>query len=186
MKTLQIIMLLSIVFIANGCKKSKQTLTIGQSYQGGIIAYIDQTGQHGLIVSESDLTNSIWGCSGAILGAVNKTYGNGLVNTNIITGNCSYIASAALLCSNLTLNGFGDWFLPTIDELQLMYQNLYLKGKGNFATDLPYWSSSEALTNDVAPNVIPSIHAWRIGMSGGGWTCVNKDGLAKVRPCRYF
>ena len=187
MKKSTIIVLLVIIFLGNSCKKkSDPALVLGQSYQGGIIAYLDQTGNHGLIAAEADLSNTSWGCQGVILGAVSKAYGSGLNNTNIITGNCSYSTSAARMCSDLIFNGYSDWFLPTIDELQLLYQNLYLKGKGNFATDLPYWSSSEALSNDIAPNVIPQIHAWRIGMSGGGWSCPNKEGLAKVRPCRYF
>ncbi|HOV14558.1 MAG TPA: DUF1566 domain-containing protein [Spirochaetota bacterium] len=49
---------------------------------------------------------------------------------------------AAKLCNDLESGGHSDWFLPSKDELNLMYVNLKIKGVGEFADDL-YWSSSE-------------------------------------------
>ena len=49
---------------------------------------------------------------------------------------------AAQLCANLNFGGFNDWFLPSRDELDLMYQNLKKNGVGGFSDDW-YWSSSE-------------------------------------------
>ena len=49
---------------------------------------------------------------------------------------------AAKLCDDLVYNGFDDWFLPSKDELNLMYANLKKAGLGGFA-DNDYWSSSE-------------------------------------------
>jgi hypothetical protein len=48
---------------------------------------------------------------------------------------------AAHACINYSLNGFKDWFLPSRDELNFMYGNLHLNGKGNFRND-SYWSST--------------------------------------------
>ncbi len=46
------------------------------------------------------------------------------------------------LCGNLDLNGFRDWYLPTKDELDLMYNNLKKQGRGGLGSAW-YWSSSE-------------------------------------------
>lgn len=50
---------------------------------------------------------------------------------------------AAQLCASLDINGFKDWFLPSRDELNLMYTTLKQKGLGGFA-DMWYWSSSQS------------------------------------------
>ena len=51
-------------------------------------------------------------------------------------------AYAAKLCFDLVYNGFNDWFLPSRDELNLMYENLHKAGLGGFSNNI-YWSSSE-------------------------------------------
>ena len=49
---------------------------------------------------------------------------------------------------NSSIGSFNDWFLPSIDELDMMYQNigpgnsLGLGNIGNFATNDFYWSSN--------------------------------------------
>ncbi len=79
--------------------------------------------------------------------------GKGKRNTELLVkamGSSAYIDKngtdttavyAAKLCADLVYNGFDDWFLPSMDELNLMYVNLRRKGIGGFADD--YWSSSE-------------------------------------------
>ncbi|MBU4502160.1 MAG: DUF1566 domain-containing protein [Nanoarchaeota archaeon] len=48
---------------------------------------------------------------------------------------------AAQLCDALNYGGYTDWFLPSKDELNLMFKNLKVNGIGGFADD-DYWSSS--------------------------------------------
>jgi hypothetical protein len=117
-------------------------LAIGQSYQGGIIAYLDGTGQHGLIATSSDQSTSAeWGCYGSsISGADGTSIGTGNQNTVDIMNGCSTNGTAARLCANLILGGYSDWYLPSKDELYQLYINR--AAIGGFSST-PYWSSSE-------------------------------------------
>jgi hypothetical protein len=68
--------------------------------------------------------------------------GTGQTNTTAIIGQTGHTTSAAKLCDDLIVGSYDDWFLPSEDELNLMYTNLYNEGVGGFAND-SYWSSSE-------------------------------------------
>lgn len=76
---------------------------------------------------------------------------------------------------------FSDWFLPSKDELNQMYINLYLYSVGNFSTNPLdyYWNSSEI---DATNGEIQ----WFDDGAGGYWTVEKLNTDAKVRPCRSF
>jgi hypothetical protein len=127
---------------------------IGDFREGGIVFWVDSTGQHGLVCDLNDLGVSKWGCYGMnVSGADGTTIGTGEQNTiDIINANCSPNNTAAELCVSSTAQGKYDWFLPSIDELNLIHlhkdaiDSTSLSHGGialNVAGYVYYWTSSE-------------------------------------------
>ncbi len=148
---------------------------IGEEYGGGIIFYIDGTGEHGLIVAPSDQPSAKWGFFEKQIGAHGKAIGEGQANTDKITKASTQPDIAANICNDLRLNGLSDWFLPSIDELSLIYKNLKAKGLGNFSSG-EYWSSSETDFNN----------AWFMNFNVGLPSESNVDKSLQVRAVRKF
>jgi hypothetical protein len=128
-------------------------LKIGSKYQGGIVFFIDDINKKGLIVSENDIGKAFWGGEG-IIGTKRELW-TGEENTNKIIDNASWYvekswfktnyspaSTAARICKELNLNGFNDWYLPSICELELLYENSKTINSLNFSNNF-YWSSSE-------------------------------------------
>jgi hypothetical protein len=82
---------------------------------------------------------------------------------------------AAKLCQNAEINGYTDWFLPTKEELGLMYENLHAEGKGEFQAD-KYWSSVD----------LNSTFAGVLNFEVGVITMAAKSSTARIRPVRVF
>ena len=70
---------------------------------------------------------------------------------------------------------YDDWFLPSQDELNLMYQNLK-KNKLGGLSDVFYWSSSE----------LSAANAWSQLFGDGTQSGSSRDGGSRVRPVRAF
>jgi hypothetical protein len=75
----------------------------------------------------------------------------------------------------LVLNGYSDWYLPSIGEVQMMYSRLHLQGLGGFGVDW-YWSSSQDDPDDASGMI------FNIGVVGNG----NKGNNFQVRAVRAF
>jgi len=157
--------------------------TVGQLYQGGVIAYIFVPGDigyiagqtHGLIATTSNQsTSAIWGCSGTLVSGTGSTLGTGLNNSSIIVNTCTSSTIAAAICNNLTFGGYSDWYLPSRDELAKLYINRTSIGGSSNAS---YWSSSQS----------GSTTAWSINfITGTSSSITSKSSLLYVRAIRNF
>ena len=143
-----------VLLLTNSCEKDNDpiTLTIGQSYGGGIIFYLDNKKQHGLVCAPTDQSTALpwWNGSNVVTGAIGSDIGSGKSNTEAIVAAQGAGNYAAQICNDLTLNGYSDWFLPSKSECYYMYFNLkIMKNIGDFgeAPDALYWSSTEASYN---------------------------------------
>jgi DUF1680 family protein len=98
-----------------------------------------------------------WGCfRKPTAGARGTAVGTGKKNTEEMLAACPDAETAAYLCANYTLNGVKGWFLPSRDELALMYRNLKAAGLGAFQSNASdnfnYWASSQQ-TTDMASHI---------------------------------
>ena len=174
------------------------TLGIGSIYQGGKIVYLFQpndqdyvTGQtHGLIIpfaainsTPTNVNNNwgdlarVYGCQGVLIGATATTIGTGLNNTSLIIGACNDSQSAAYLCDTLSVEGYNDWFLPSMDELAKVYQNYPLIGGVYPSQSQGVWCSTE----------INSSLAYVCSFDGGGgFISLPKSYGFYIKPLRKF
>ena len=132
--------------LANSTSKTL-SFTIGQRYGGGIIFYIDSTGQHGFIADTVDLPQALWNnpknnFDTAV--GTSKRLGAGYKNTyKIVLALGDSGKYAARECWRSKRSGYTDWFLPSKEELDQLY--LQRNVVGGFANTgiADYSSSSE-------------------------------------------
>ncbi len=161
----------------------------GLTYQGGLIVYLNTTNGKGILAAPNDQGIATWGCVGIYnSSASDASIGSGLANTNAIINNCAGNI-AARICYNLILNGYDDWYLPSKNELNLLYTNLYLNGLGNFNTSTLlnygykgiYWSSTDGEQTGDAAWVQWFLQNWQ-----GTYDIGIKNNQILVRAVRSF
>ena len=163
-------------------------LSIGDAYQGGIIAYLlnandagyDINQQHGLIIAFEDqggMDVLWWNGSDVETKALGSSIGDGLANTELIVAAQGEGDYAAKICVDyeVLINDevYDDWFLPSKGELFEVYQNIDLLG--DFKTT--YWTSTEAEYN---------MGAWRQNLYNSAQNVSKKYEPFSVRPVRVF
>ena len=167
--------------IAFGNEVSFTTLSVGQAGPGGGFVFFNKGNTTGgwqyLETATSDQsTASEWGCTGTSIPGTQLAVGSGETNTSLIVAGCNQASFASKICYDLVSGGQTDWFLPSRDELNLMYKNLHTNNQGNFNTSSAYWSSTETDANDA------------LYLDFGGWVDGNgyKNYAIYVRAVRAF
>ncbi len=93
---------------------SAATPQIGDSYGGGVVLYVDGTGQHGLIAAKSDATVKEKGF---------------------------FSWYSAKVAANAFVEGYSDWLLPNKEQLHQIY--IHRSSLAGIDATY-YWSSSES------------------------------------------
>lgn len=181
-------------------KSFQNNLKVGDTFQGGKVAYIFQIGdpgydknlQHGLIVTASDISIGIsmacrieangapgvglasYGCSDLL--------GQGKNNTEKIVSICNQKVNAAQLCNDLVVDGYGDWFLPSLVEMQKIWESR--ASVGGFSNTW-YWTSSGYT---LIPNNKNQRKSFAVHLNTGLWNLYGGETDPKmlVRAARYF
>lgn len=145
----------------NNITFTTDTVEVGSSYQGGIVAYLLEPSDpgyiagefHGIICTPSDLGNFSFGCVGTDLpGCEGADIGTGAQNTADIVAGCADTTIAAYKCANLILNEYSDWHLPSIHELSKLYTLWTAGGVGYY-----YLSSTESGTHFAVGYAMASV-----------------------------
>ena len=161
---------------------------IGEEYGGGVIFHLwkDNAGvEHGLIVALTDQSISqAWSnVTSAEIGTSAQSSWDGLSNSNSIVGQAGHTSSAAKLCLDLVSGGQSDWYLPSIQELNMLWNNYYtvarvlsqISGAAQLSNSF-YWSSSEGYGSN----------AWGFDFSSGTTSNGSKSFTSYVRAVRAF
>lgn len=160
---------------------------IGDYLHGGVVFWIDPTdNSHGLVCAIQDQSSGIQWYNGTALvtSATGIIIGTGSINTDAIIAAQGTLETnyAAGLARAYPAGGYYDWFLPSKDELYLMYMNRAAinatsisNGGDAFSSGL-YWSSTEF---DIG-------EAWEQFLYSGEQYHINKGNQNYIRAVRAF
>ncbi len=162
-------------------------IIIGDNYKGGKLAYVFLPSDpgyvenqfHGLVAAPTNQSSSVvWDYPSTFgfyqtTGAIATELGTGNQNTITIISVNGVGTYAAVLCSSLSLGGYGDWYMPSKAELNILYRNKTMIGGFD---NKGYWSSSE----------YGNAEAWRQSFASGAQSIVAKETLLSLRAIRSF
>jgi hypothetical protein len=123
---------------------SPTTYSIGDTGPaGGIVFHTTNGGLHGLEAAAVNQASAWWGCEGTTLPGANGTaVGTGKQNTADIIAACVGTTARSVTAASVAA-AYGDgWYLPSKDELNLLYSQKITGVVGGFGSYY-YWSSSQ-------------------------------------------
>ena len=165
---------------------------IGSKMGGGVVAYVYKPHEkgyvagefHGIIAAEQDTGKARFGCSGIQI-ITSKEIGAGITNMEVLTSSCNQDGTIGSLFLNFSLKGFSDWHIPSVDELEILYENKELIG--GFKEE-HYWSSSSSDLESGKPsrpyyNKLAHSRNFRNTYRSAP---ILRNNQANIRPVRYF
>ena len=169
----------------NNLDENNETIVYSLRDRGpanGWIFYIDEEDEFPwtyLDVADENLPYGIWGTKDGSATPEGIAIGTGLQNTLEIIDNDPAPNKAADKCNNHEVEvagvTYGDWFLPSLDEVQAIHDVLYTQGIGGISG--VYWTSTQGLYPDTA------IHfTFSHNQAGNNF----KDNNVYMRPIRSF
>ena len=161
---------------------------VGELYGGGIVFYVYEFGNHGLIASLDDLDGGAgvdWGLDGTDVTGATSVW-DGSSNTAAVIAAGGAATDAAGLCNAYSNDGFGDWYLPSILELKLFDESAWIVSKilesdgdsstNTIDTEEKYWTSTQFSSAKVLE------YNWQNGHTEKK----NKTETYRVRAIRAF
>lgn len=161
------------------------TYSIGDYAQGGVVFWVNAAGNHGRVAYLYNIADVGWSNISMEIGTSAQSDLNGAGNCVATVLQSGHTASAAKHCLDLEWQGYGDWYLPSKSELNLMYtqrnaiDSTSSANGGEVFSSVGYWSSTES-------NIDPS-EAWNQNFFGAGTQSADSKGVAfYLRPVRAF
>ncbi len=141
--------------IQTALKKANQiinskSLSIYSRHYGGIVFYIDNANNYCLVASEKNYREMVWGNTEddcwdfETLTSIDSGYTNSVSILDNVSTQKEFLfinkelMTAARFCLNLSANNYSDWFLPSNDELLMLFKNI----KNSKYEEGTYWTSS--------------------------------------------
>jgi hypothetical protein len=157
---------------------------IGEQFGGGVVFHLwkDNDGlEHGLIVATNE-GGQTWSNVTTAVPSGQSSW-NGLGNSNTIIAQAGHTNSAAKWCLDLVIGGQSDWYLPSTDEISLLWHNrfnvnktLSTIGGANELLWAFYWSSNQHIGST----------AWSFNFNIGSAFSADKSNVYLVRAIRAF
>ncbi|MBU3699580.1 MAG: DUF1566 domain-containing protein [Candidatus Kapabacteria bacterium] len=146
---------LSLLSLGSCSSNVEPVRAVGDLHAGGVVidVWVENGKQHGIVLAITDQSfGSTW--SNVVereVGSVARSKTDGLPNSLAIIAQQGHAASAAQTCLDYAADGYNDWYLPAIEELEKVYENLDVINKT--LSEVPgatpvtkaagYWSSTE-------------------------------------------
>jgi len=174
-----------LVIASDGTIGKKKSYAAGDVAFGGVVFWVDESGEHGLVVALDEFFGP-W----VNTASPESTYATadgikaGIRNTTLIIMNSGGISNAGRTCADYSGGVYGDWYLPSLAELSKIHDEFSLvnsvlnglQGAELLTQGANYWSSLEDSETQAKGRFLSS-----------GLTVTKSKSISdRIRPIRAF